>query len=266
MEKDVLFVVGIVSELIGWAGRTWSSQCPYNNDAFLMQISTLIIGMALFFRNTIETSIDKMCKAPTFFTAAIYIILGRLIQIKGRHTSPISPKMYLYIFCTADVISLVVQAVGGGIASNASSEVNGNTKPGTDIMVAGILFQMASIIIFCVLGVNFLIKTRNDTFEPRLKILVAATTLSIVVIVIRSIYRSIELLQGWDGFLITHERYFVALDGAMMVIAVGVFNVANPAWLLQGTAKGADTTLRGSDEIEMVDPRMKDEKPIESED
>jgi RTA1 like protein len=32
-------------EIIGWAGRTWSAKCPYNNNAFLMQISTLIIGM-----------------------------------------------------------------------------------------------------------------------------------------------------------------------------------------------------------------------------
>lgn len=31
-------------EVIGWAGRTWSSKCPYNSTAFLMQISTLIIG------------------------------------------------------------------------------------------------------------------------------------------------------------------------------------------------------------------------------
>lgn len=33
-----------IAEIIGWAGRTWSSQCPYNANAFLMQISTLIIG------------------------------------------------------------------------------------------------------------------------------------------------------------------------------------------------------------------------------
>ena len=31
-------------ELLGWAGRTWSSECPYNSTAFMIQISTLIIG------------------------------------------------------------------------------------------------------------------------------------------------------------------------------------------------------------------------------
>ena len=41
-----LFVVGALTEVIGWAGRLWSAKCPYNNNAFLMQISTLIIGQS----------------------------------------------------------------------------------------------------------------------------------------------------------------------------------------------------------------------------
>lgn len=43
--------------------------------------------------------------APTFFTAGVYVILGRQIQILGRRVSPLSPALYLWIFCTIDVIS-----------------------------------------------------------------------------------------------------------------------------------------------------------------
>jgi hypothetical protein len=57
-------------------------------------------------------------------------------------------------------------------------------------------------------------------------------TLSLLCIYLSSIYRTIELSQGWTGYLITHERYFIALDGAMMVIAVGVFNFIHPATFL----------------------------------
>ena len=32
------------AEVIGWAGRTWSSPCPYQTTPFLIQIVTLIIG------------------------------------------------------------------------------------------------------------------------------------------------------------------------------------------------------------------------------
>lgn len=33
-----------IAEVLGWAARIWSSQCPYNLNAFLIQFSTLIIG------------------------------------------------------------------------------------------------------------------------------------------------------------------------------------------------------------------------------
>jgi hypothetical protein len=41
---QLTFTIGAVAELIGWAGRMWSSQCPYMSTPFLMQISTLIFG------------------------------------------------------------------------------------------------------------------------------------------------------------------------------------------------------------------------------
>jgi hypothetical protein len=86
-----------------------------------MQITTLII-------------------APTFFTAGLYVILGALINRLGRHSSILSPKMYAIIFLTCDIIALVIQAVGGGMASTEADEIDGDTKPGTNIMVSLRLF------------------------------------------------------------------------------------------------------------------------------
>ncbi|KAI9848235.1 MAG: hypothetical protein M1838_000624 [Thelocarpon superellum] len=208
-----VFAIGALTEVIGWAGRLWSANCPYNKNAFLMQISTLII-------------------APTFFTAGIYIILGRMIKLVGPHTSPISPRTYLFIFCTCDVISLVVQAVGGGLASVASNSINGNTKPGTNAMVAGIVFQMASITVFLYFFVTFCLRAQMSTQPSKLKVLLVACCFSVTAIYIRSIYRTIELAQGWSGYLITHESYFIGLDGAMMIFAVTIFNVVHPGWFL----------------------------------
>ncbi|RAH79232.1 RTA1-domain-containing protein [Aspergillus japonicus CBS 114.51] len=213
-----LFSIGCMVEVLGWAGRTWASQCPYNSTAFMIQISTLII-------------------APTFFTAGIYVLLGRLIQLFGRESSILSPKLYLWIFCTCDVISLVVQAVGGALASTESNEVNGNTAPGTNTMVAGIVFQLVSVTVFVFCAVDFFRRSLRlgylqGLLHGPLAYLVGAMVLSVVCIYIRSIYRTIELAQGWTGYLITHESYFIGLDGVMMVIAVGVFNVFHPGWLL----------------------------------
>lgn len=37
------------AEVLGWAARLWAHTCPYNSDAFTMQICTLIIGMLLIY-------------------------------------------------------------------------------------------------------------------------------------------------------------------------------------------------------------------------
>ena len=53
-----------------------------------------------------------------------------------------------------------------------------------------------------------------------------------LLIIPAGVYRSIELKQGWTGFLITHEIYQNCLDGIPMIIAVGIFNIAHPSYLL----------------------------------
>lgn len=164
------------------------------------------------------------------------MLLGRFIHLLGPETSILSPKLYLWIFVTCDIISLVVQAVGGGMASMEVNKVNGDTAPGTHTMVAGIVFQLASITVFVFLAADFvrrtlrmrILQTMTGTIIP----LLGAMIFSVLCIYIRSIYRTIELSQGWSGYLITHERYFIVLDGIMMVLAVGVFNIFHPGWLL----------------------------------
>jgi hypothetical protein len=184
-----------------------------------MQITTLII-------------------APTFFTAGIYIILGRLINITGGKgkTSIISARMYLFIFCTCDIISLVIQAIGGAQASAAvSADPPRQSKTGTNIMVAGIVFQTASITVFAFFFIDFLRRAKKlhvGILTRKVKTLIWATTFSGAMIYIRSIYRTVELAQGWTGYLITREGYFLGFDGSLMILAVVVFNFVHPGWFL----------------------------------
>jgi hypothetical protein len=128
-----------------------------------------------------------------------------------------------------------VQAVGGGLASVAfEKNPPGNTATGTHIMVGGILFQLAAISVFSFLFtwvVMKALKSRGEILRQRkVQLVIAATVFAVTVIVIRSIYRTIELLQGWKGYLITTQKFFIALDGAMMVLAVCVFNLVQPGW------------------------------------
>lgn len=194
--------------------------------------------------------------APTFFTAGIYVLLGQLIRRLGRESSILSPNLYLWIFVTCDIISLVIQAIGGGMASGQATKVDGNTAPGTHIMVAGIVFQLFSVTIFVLCAADFIRRSLRHNLLQQLTgsvvPLLGAMILSVICIYVRSIYRTIELSQGWSGYLITHESYFIGLDGAMMTVAVVIFNVIHPGWLLPSNEK--TNTLENEvsgDEVEM---------------
>jgi len=69
---------------------------------------------------------------PAFFSAWAYTILGYCIVQLGPAFSLLRPMLYLVIFIIADIISLVLQAIGGGGA--AVKAKNGkNTHTSTQI-------------------------------------------------------------------------------------------------------------------------------------
>ncbi|TDL17309.1 RTA1 like protein [Rickenella mellea] len=232
-------VLACVGETIGWAGRYWSSlNWGIERDPFLMQISTTIIS-------------------PTFLLAVYFVLLGRIILMLGPQYSRLSPKRYLIIFCTADVVALVVQAVGGGLASTAV-----DPTPGGRIMLGGIVFQLAALIMFNILEAEFfwrfysdrpikhvppasLASTKGDgspkptaaksVFNPstkKLQVLIIGMVFSNTCIFIRGVYRTIELSNGWDGRIISTQIYFTVLDGTMILLATITLCVLHPGYLL----------------------------------
>ncbi|KAK8092004.1 hypothetical protein PG997_002365 [Apiospora hydei] len=222
---SVALSYGAFVELIGWVGRTWGSQCPYNQHAYLMQIVTLIIG-------------------PVFVTAALYILLGQLIQIFGPESSMLSSRMYTIIFLTCDWVTLIIQAIGAAMAASAQ-RTRKNPTPGTNTMIAGIVFQLATMAVFAGLAVDFLRRISKSASSARsigdvdggsvpkqYYSVLTALFISLVCIVARNLFRVVELAEGWTGHLMLHERYFVALDGLLMVLAVWIFIVLDPARLV----------------------------------
>ncbi|ODN78320.1 hypothetical protein L202_03964 [Cryptococcus amylolentus CBS 6039] len=260
-------IVGLLLEIIGWVARLWSSRNVLYDTPFLMQIITLII-------------------APVFFSAYCYTILGVAIQALGKQYSLLRANWYVAIFVTCDVISLVLQAVGGGWA--ASSDEHPVPHTPTNIMVGGIIFQLVTMIVFCCLAADFMWRAASkkayksklaqaekerelemgvvevpdspqtadsdarlagkevnspystsidDAGERRKRVrgwwfVMLGVGICSICIIVRGIYRTVELLQGWDGYLISHEVYQDVLDGIPMSIAIISINVFHPAhWL-----------------------------------
>jgi hypothetical protein len=83
----------------------------------------------------------------------------------GIHNSRLSPKAYSITFMTSDLIALILQSIGGGIADQASTKASRNE--GVNIMVAGLSFQVISLVLFMSLATEFFFKVKKERSQIR---------------------------------------------------------------------------------------------------
>ncbi|BGP29697.1 Envelope glycoprotein gp160 [Rhodotorula toruloides] len=95
------FVAGNIVEILGWAGRLAAHYSPLNFSLYVMQICPLII-------------------APAFMSASLYWAGGIVVSHLDPSKSWLSGKWFKIVFMIADLISLVIQTIGGGLAGSAA--------------------------------------------------------------------------------------------------------------------------------------------------
>jgi hypothetical protein len=149
-------------------------------------------------------------------------------------------------FIPCDVISLVLQATGGGMASVASHNGDDVTT-GDNIMIAGLSFQVVTLLVFMLCSADFAINTMrrqrqlgssalDQGAEARklrnsfmFKGFLAALALATICIFWRSVYRVAELSKGWEGPLMYRQDLFIGFEGVMIAVASLVLNVFHPS-------------------------------------
>ncbi|KAJ5497662.1 hypothetical protein N7453_006713 [Penicillium expansum] len=235
----VPMVAGLILEIIGYLGRILLHDNPFSFNAFLMYLICLTI-------------------APAFFTAGIYLCLGRIITVYGEEFSRLKPRTYTYLFVTCDLISLILQAAGGAITSIADEQSLRDT--GVNIMIAGLVFQVASLVVFSILAIEYgarILRARrlhSHTQERpaswmRRSFLLGLTS-AVLTILIRSSFRVAELQGGFHSKLANDEIALMILEGAMISIACICLTGLHPALLV---GKNWRTPQAISQDMEMED-------------
>ena len=143
--------------------------------------------------------------------------------------------------------------------ASVASHQNKSVKTGDNIMVAGLAFQVFTLLIFMILCIDFAVKTwgryksmgevafdQTPMYKAlrggwRFKGFLTGLTLATICIFWRSVYRCAELGEGWQGALIKRQWLFVGFEGVMVIVACFALNVFNPAF----TFKEAMTGLGG---------------------
>ncbi|KAK8923361.1 Sphingoid long-chain base transporter RSB1 [Metarhizium anisopliae] len=232
---SISMVLGLVLEAIGYVGRVQMHNDPFKMDPFLMFATLLVATQGQY--------LICLTIGPAFLSAAIYLSLSRLIVAHGAYLARFAPRTYTIIFVTCDVISLVLQATGGAFA--ASDGDASLKQTGVNVMIAGLSFQVASLLTFIVLSADFWWRLRgtNGGYEQKaMKLKTStmfrafpwATGIATIAIFIRCVYRLAELQEGFAGKLANDEVLFMIFEGPMIMLAAIAMTIFHPGFCFKG--------------------------------
>ncbi|KAF8850291.1 RTA1 like protein [Acephala macrosclerotiorum] len=231
--------LGIFGEMAGYIGRLIMHQNPWSNAGFEMQICCLVL-------------------APSFLAAGIYLTLKHMVLYCGPEYSRLKAKWYPWIFIGSDLASIIVQAIGGGVAASAKNSTNpALLTAGDALIITGIALQSVTMSVCGALVLDFFLHRRKARTEDKetegslgtslevptlsndahtrsplqFRIFCWAIGFAFVTILIRCIYRIPEMAGGWGNPRMRDEPVFLGLDGAMVLLASIAFTVAHPGFM-----------------------------------
>ncbi|KAK1751948.1 RTA1 like protein-domain-containing protein [Echria macrotheca] len=182
--------------------------------------------------------------APLWINAFVYMTFARMVNFWSRDAkvAGISARRISLFFVLADVLSFIVQAAGGIMASPGAAPET--VKTGLNIYTGGTALQQLFIFIFLGLMIMFhraCSPLRNGVsvhgggrdWKPLLLALYGV----LVCITIRIIFRIIEFSRGFtpDNPVPFHEEYIYALDCFPMMVALLVLAIWHPGRFLSGS-------------------------------
>jgi hypothetical protein len=243
--------LGVFGEMVGYIGRLIMHKNPWSNGGFEMQICCLVL-------------------APSFLAAGIYLTLKHMVLYLGPEYSRMKAKWYPWIFVGSDLGSIIIQAIGGGVAASAKNGSNRSLlSAGDALIITGIALQSVTMFICGSVVLDFVLRRRkartdkaetegaappsmdatalpNDasTTSPlQFRIFCWAIGFSFLTILIRCIYRIPEMAGGWGNPRMRDEPTFLVLDGGMVALASISFTVAHPGFMFPRMRRSKKTNL-----------------------
>ncbi|KAH6871497.1 RTA1 like protein-domain-containing protein [Thelonectria olida] len=201
----IAFTIGGLFQTIGYCGRIWSHYDKESIGGFVIQAILILV-------------------APALYAASIYMILGRLIRtVRAEHLSLIPVQWVTRVFVTGDVIAFGLQAGGGGIQSGGTLDLY---ETGEKIIITGLLVQISIFGFFVATSLLLHYRLHQHPTPESIQEVVPwrrylyVLYASSVIILVRSIFRVVEYLQGNHGYLISREIFLYLFDALLMAIVM----------------------------------------------
>ncbi|KAK5808233.1 RTA1 like protein-domain-containing protein [Linnemannia elongata] len=192
---------------------------------------------------------------PSAFLAFNYMLYGRLItaidpqfgtdgsqsRMEKSRYSFIPPRIVGRAFIWSDISTFLIQVAAGSMLGNAGDNLS-LANIGDKLFLVGVCAQGASYSLFSVLfsmALGRLISERRKArmgFDRNTVVIFSGLYFSSLFIIIRSVYRIIEFVQGHDGYLISKEVFLFVLDAVPLIFAIGIWAIVWPPVLLERIA------------------------------
>ncbi|KAF4499652.1 RTM1 [Fusarium agapanthi] len=193
--------------------------------------------------------------APALYAATIYMELGRIIlMIDGEGRVLIPKKWMTKIFVTGDVLSFILQGGGGGYQASGTIQ---SLKTGAKIIIGGLFVQLIFFGVFIITAIAFHRAisanptARSSSGLPWQKHMLTLYIGSFLIMV-RSLFRAIEYLQGFDGYVLRHEAFLYIFDACLMFSVMVLFNWFHPSEIteiLNGRGAGKSYSMHAFTEV-----------------
>ncbi|KAI6121245.1 RTA1 like protein-domain-containing protein [Pisolithus sp. B1] len=152
--------------------------------------------------------------SPAAFLAFNYLVYGQFATTcLDPSYSRIPPRKAATWFIISNLVSSLIQTVGGGLQTSKSVSTD---KLGVTMVLVGLAIQTVPFALFILLCLR--------VYKPRpWGPIVLALLFSSALIMLRCIYRIVEYAQGSGGYLMTHELWLYLLDALPLFIGVIVY-------------------------------------------
>lgn len=211
-------IIGGAFETIGYVGRLLgANEAPdYALAPYIVQAILILV-------------------APTLIAASIYMVMGHIIHATdGEKHSMIRERVFTKLFVLGDITSFMVQSTG---ASMLTKKEQKQKDAGSYIIIGGLVTQLLFFGFFIITTIVFRSrlgrdKSRTPTiiqtglkWRTHILVLLSCSML----IMVRSIFRVIEYVQGQNGYLLMHESFSYIFDAALMLLSIALLNVVHPS-------------------------------------
>lgn len=217
----------------GFVLRVVSIYKDHDLGLFIAAVVLLLIAPSV---SSKSSDVSKLKECRPVYSLMNYIVLSRTLYYVP-YLSPIHPGRVLSTFIGLDAIVAVLTGNGASRVANMRATVT-DLKVGRGLIRASILLQMACFVGFIALEATLhrrLVNARLLT--SKLRTIIILLYASSAIIMVRNIYRVVDVWEGYTGYLEMHEAFFYVFDAAVMLANSVVLNVWHPSIYLPSDNK-----------------------------